>query len=198
MDAMTDQAGVREALPAARYTRVAAVLHWVMAVLIVGNVVLAWVAESLPENWVRPGIDLHKSVGLTVLGLVVLRVLWRVAHPPPALPPDYPSWQKRASHAAHMVLYGLMVVLPVSGWLHDSAFKYADKHPLMLYWVVPWFRIGAVEVLEPAAKEEFHSALYSVHAVSGYALYTLLAVHILGALKHQWDGARELQRMRIG
>lgn len=195
---MTDQAGTGNVRPVARYTRVAAVLHWAMAVLIVGNVVLALVAESLPEDWIRPGIDLHKSIGLTVLGLVALRVLWRVAHPPPALPRDYPAWQKRASHSAHMVLYGLMVVLPVSGWLHDSAFKYADKHPLMLYWVVPWFRIGAVQSMEPVAKEEFHTVLYAVHAVSAYALYGLLALHVLGALKHQWDGARELQRMRIG
>ena len=198
MDAMTDQAGMRVIRPAAQYTRVAAGLHWVMAVLIVGNVMLALVAESLPENWIRPGIDLHKSIGLTVLGLVVLRVLWRVAHPPPELPSGYPGWQKRASHTAHMILYGLMVLLPVSGWLHDSAFKYAGKHPLMLYWVVPWFRIGAVESMEPAAKEEFHSVLYTVHTVSAYALYGLLALHILGALKHQWDGARELQRMRVG
>ena len=69
-----------------RYTRLAAVLHWSMAVLIVGNVVLALVAEQLPDAAIRPAIDLHKSVGLTVLGLVILRVLWRWAHPPPPLP----------------------------------------------------------------------------------------------------------------
>jgi len=183
---------------APRYTRVAATLHWAMAVMIIGNVVLALVAESLPDDLIRPGIDLHKSIGITVLGLVALRVLWRVANPPPKLPREYPVWQRRLSHAAHMVLYGLMIVMPVSGWLHDSAFKDAAKHPLMLFWVVPWFRIGAVEGLEPASKEAFHSALYTVHAVSAYALYGLLALHVLGALKHQWDGGQELQRMRVG
>ncbi len=193
MDATLDRAATEP-----RYTRVAAVLHWAMSVLIVGNVGLALVAESLPDEWIRPGIDLHKSIGLTVLGLVALRILWRIAHPPPALPRAYPVWQRRASHAAHMVLYGLMLALPVSGWLHDSAFKDAAKHPLMLFWVIPWFRIGPVEHMEPAAKEAFHSALYTVHALSAYALYALLALHILGALKHQWDGARELQRMRVG
>lgn len=181
-----------------RYTRVAAALHWVMAVLIVGNVGLALVAESLPEEWIRPGIDLHKSIGLTVLGLVILRVLWRMAHPPPTLPANYPSWQKRASHAAHMALYGLMFVLPVSGWLHDSAFKYAGQHPLMLYWIVPWFRISGVSAMNPLAKEDFHTTLYAVHAVSAYALYSLLALHLSAALKHQWDGGRELQRMGLG
>ena len=181
-----------------RYTRLAAVLHWSMAVLIVGNVVLALVAEQLPDAAIRPAIDLHKSVGLTVLGLVILRVLWRWAHPPPPLPAQHPVWQKRLSHLAHLVLYGLMVALPVSGWLHDSAFKDADKHPLMLFWLVPWFRIGAVQSLEPAAKEAFHDQLYAVHAWSAYALYGLLALHILGALKHEWDGERSLRRMRVG
>ena len=187
---------VRASAP--RYTRIAAALHWVIAVLIMGNVGLALVAESLPDGWIRPGIDLHKSIGLTVLGLVILRVLWRLAHPPPALPADYPGWQKRVSHVAHMVLYGLMFALPVSGWLHDSAFKYAGQHPLTLYWIVPWFRIGMVESMDPVAKENFHTALYTVHAVSAYALYSVLALHILGALKHQWEGGRELQRMRVG
>ena len=183
---------------APRYTRVAAVLHWGVALLIIINVGLALVEDSLPEDWIRPGIDLHKSIGLTVLGLVVLRVLWRVAHPPPPLPVNYPVWQKRLSHAAHMVLYGLMFVLPVSGWLHDSAFKYADQHPLMLYWIVPWFRIGVVQAMDPLAKEDFHTALYAVHVLSSYALYSLVALHVLGALKHQWDGDQALQRMRVG
>ena len=187
---------VRVTMP--RYTRVAAVLHWAMAILIVGNVGLALVVETLPEGWIRPGIDLHKSVGLTLLGLVVLRVLWRVAHPPPTLPANYPGWQKQVSHVAHMVLYGLMFVLPVSGWMHDSAFKYAEQHPLMLFWVVPWFRIGAVQAMDPLAKEDFHTVLYAVHSVSSYALYLVLALHVSGALKHQWDGGRELQRMRVG
>ena len=194
MDAMMNK--VQAITP--RYTRVAAVLHWVMALLIVGNVGLALVAESLPEGWIRPGIDLHKSIGLTVLGLVVLRVLWRMGHPPPTLPANYPGWQKRLSHMAHMVLYGLMFALPLSGWLHDSAFKYSTQHPLMLYWVVPWFRIGAVQAMDPVAKENFHTALYNVHAVSAYALYSIVALHLLGALKHQWEGGRELQRMRVG
>ena len=193
-----DGANLTIAAPAPRYTRVAAVLHWSMALMIVGNVGLGLLAESLPDSAIRPAIDLHKSIGITVLGLVLLRVLWRWSHRPPALPAQHPAWQKAASHAAHMVLYGLMFVLPISGWLHDSAFKYADKHPLVLFWTIPWFRIGAVTAMEPGAKEVLHDQLYAVHALSAYALYGLLALHILGALKHEWDGERELRRMRVG
>ncbi len=185
--------------PIGRYTRVAAVLHWGVAVLIVANVALALVAESLPDDFIRPAIDLHKSVGLTVLGLVLLRILWRIAHPPPLLPAKYGRLERLGAHAAHLVLYGLILVLPISGWLHDSAFKFAAAHPLRLFWVVPWFRIAAVQNLDPVTKEAVHDQFYALHAWSAYALYALLALHILGALKHQWiDGEAELQRMRVG
>ncbi len=183
---------------ALRYTRTAAWLHWGVAVLIVLNVALALTAESLPEGWIRPTIDLHKSVGLTLLGLVLLRILWRIAHPPPPMPAAYGRWERAGAHAAHYVLYGLILALPISGWLHDSAFKDAAAHPLKLFWLVPWFRIPAVADLPPAAKEAAHSQFYAVHAWSAYALYALLALHVLGALKHQWDGHAELQRMRAG
>lgn len=180
------------------YTKIAAWLHWGVAILILVNLTLAWVADSLPDGWIRPGIDLHKSIGLTVLGLVLLRILWRIAHPPPKLPDSYGPWEQLGAHAAHYALYVLILALPVTGWLHDSAFKDAAAHPLRLFWVIPWFRVSAVADLAPAAKEVAHSQLYALHAASGYALYTLLALHIAGALKHQWEGHPELQRMRVG
>ncbi len=185
--------------PIRRYTRVASILHWVVAALIAINVALGLTAELFPEDWIRPAIDLHKSIGLTVLGLALLRILWRLSHPAPPLPGTYPRLEKIAAHAAHILLYALILMLPVSGWLHDSAFKDAASHPLQLFWVIPWFRIGAIASLDPVAKEAMHSRFYAVHVWSAYVLYGLVALHILGALKHQFiDGEPELQRMRIG
>ncbi len=186
-------------MPIARYTRVAAVLHWLVAALIVVNVTLALTADSFPESWGRPVVDLHKSIGLTVLGLVLLRLLWRLSHPPPRLPASHGRLERTGAHAAHIVLYGLMFLLPISGWLHDSAFKDAAAHPLRLFWIVPWFRIGAIERLDPATKERLHTQFFALHAWSAYALYGLVALHILGALKHQFiDREPEIQRMRLG
>ena len=161
-------------------------LHWLVAVLIITNLVLMWVIDSLPNSMVRPSIDLHKSIGLTVLGLALLRVLWRVSHRPPPLPRSYPWIERVGAHSAHLLLYGLILGLPISGWLHDSAFKQAAAHPLKLFWVIPWFRIGAITNMEPAAKEQFHSTWFQIHSLLAYALYGLLALHILGALKHQF------------
>lgn len=178
-----------------RYTYTAMVLHWMVALLIVGNVALVWVIDWLPDGAVRPAIDVHKSTGLTVLGLVLLRVLWRLGHRPPPLPASYPVLERRGAHAAHLVLYGLMLGLPLSGWLHDSAFKDAAAHPLTIFGL-PWFRIGALASLDPVAKEQAHALWYSVHSWLGWGLYALLALHILGALKHQFvDKHGEFGRM---
>jgi cytochrome b561 len=182
-----------------RYTRVAAALHWGVAALIAVNVVLGLSADSLPEDWIRPVIDMHKSIGLTVLGLVLMRILWRWSHPAPPLPGSYPRLERAGAHVAHIVLYGLILLLPISGWLHDSAFKDAAAHPLRLFWVIPWFRIGAIEHLDPATKETLHGQFFALHVWIGYVLYAVVALHILGALKHQFiDGEPELQRMRVG
>ena len=74
-----------------RYTRTAMVLHWLIALLIICNVVLGLTAESFPDSWVRTVVDTHKSIGITVLGLVLLRILWRVSHRPPPLPRRFRS-----------------------------------------------------------------------------------------------------------
>lgn len=167
------------ALAAPRYTRTAIALHWLIALLIIGNVVLALSADSLPDDWVRPVINTHKSIGITVLGLALMRILWRVSHKPPPLPREFPSWEKVAAHVAHFVLYFLMIALPLSGWLHDSAWKDAATHPMRLFDLFPWPRIGYVMNLEPALKETLHDRFGALHTWLGYALYALLSlIHI--------------------
>ncbi len=180
------------------YTRTAVVLHWGIAALIVVNVGLAWAVDALPDDWERPVIDIHKSTGITVLGLVLLRILWRAGHPPPPMPAHYARWERRLAHAAHGVLYALMLLLPLSGWLHDSAWKGAASHPMRLYGLVPWPRLGFIEGIEPVAKESLHTLFSVFHTGFGYALYVVLFLHIAGALKHQFiDRDPELQRMSL-
>ena len=182
-----------------RYTRVAIVLHWLIAVLIAINVTLALSADHLPDDWVRPVIDTHKSIGITVLGLAVMRLLWRLTHRPPALPQRYPRWERIGAHAAHTLLYVLIFALPLSGWLHDSAWKDAATHPMTLFGLIPWPRIGWVMDLDASLKERMHDRFGLLHTWFGYGLYVLFALHVLGALKHQWlDREPELQRMLPG
>ena len=190
---LTDTTNVHAA---ARYTRTAMVLHWVIAILIICNVALGLSADSLPDDWVRPVIDTHKSIGITVLGLVLLRILWRVSHRPPPLSAAFPAWERMAAHVAHFLLYLLMIGLPLSGWLHDSAWKDAATHPMHLFNLVPWPRIGYVMNLDPVLKETLHNRFGALHTWLGYALYALLAMHVGGALKHEWiDRKSVLKRM---
>ena len=179
-----------------RYTRTAMVLHWVVAALIIGNVLLIWVVDWFPDDIVRPVIDTHKSIGITVLGLGLLRILWRLAHRPPAMPASYPRLERMGAHAAHVLLYALILALPLSGWIHDSAFKDAAANPLRLFGLVPWPRIGPIMALDPVTKEHVHSVWFQVHGTLAYMLYGLLALHVLGALKHQFiDKEPEFRRM---
>lgn len=181
-----------------RYTRTAVVLHWVMALLIVVNVTLALAVDSLPDAWQRPVIDTHKSIGITVLGLVLLRLLWRWGHPPPPLPAAYARWEQRLSHAAHALFYLLMLALPLSGWLHDSAWKLADRYPMRWFGLFEWPRIGFMTALPADEKAHWHDLLGNIHTALAYGLYALLALHIAGALKHQWlDRQAQLQRMSL-
>lgn len=184
----------------ARYTRVAVILHWLVALLMIANVALALTAESLPEEsaWIRPLVDNHKSIGITVLGLAMLRLLWRFAHTPPALPTTYALWERRLSHAAHGLLYALMFLLPLSGWMHDSAWKAAAEHPMSLFGTIPWPRIGWIMNLDPATKEQMHDLFGELHELFAVTLYVLVGLHVIGALKHQFvDKQPELQRMKF-
>jgi cytochrome b561 len=180
----------------ARYTRGAVILHWLIAILIVCDVCLGWISGYLPDSWVRLDVDTHKSIGITVLGLALLRLVWRAAYPAPPFPTTYSSWEKTAARLGHFSLYFLIFAIPLSGWLHDSAWKDAASHPMWLYGLVPWPRIAWVMDLDPATREVLHARFLSVHVWLNYILYGLLGLHIGAAFKHQFiDKEPEIQRI---
>ena len=182
-----------------KYTKTAIWLHWIIAALIVGNTALALGVDHWPDDWVRPVIDTHKSIGITALGLIVLRILWRAGHAPPPLPTAYAAWERSAAHVAHAALYLLILALPLSGWMHDSAWKDAATHPMFLFGAVPFPRMGWIEAIEPVMREHLHDVFGAAHRWIGYALDALLAAHVLAALKHQFvDRESELQRIWPG
>jgi cytochrome b561 len=179
-----------------RYTKTAVFFHWIIAVLIVVNVAFALLAESMGDENIRFMFDTHKSIGITVLGLVIMRLLWRMTHRPPALPPEYKSWERSASKITHWTLYFIMFAMPISGWLHDSAWKAAPEIKLNWFGLFELPRLGWIMNMDDATKEIWHDIMGEAHEIGGYALYALVFLHIAGALKHQLiDKHRELQRM---
>jgi cytochrome b561 len=179
-----------------KYTRTAIVLHWFIALLIGANLCLAWVVDYLPDEMERPIIDTHKSIGITVLGLALLRLLWRFSHRPPPLPHSYSRLERAGAALAHTLLYVVILALPLSGWMHDSAWKDAATHPMKLYALIPWPRLPWIMNLDPGLKETMHDVFGRIHEYFGYLLYVLVVLHIAGALKHQFvDRDAELQRI---
>jgi cytochrome b561 len=183
----------------ARYNGVAIAFHWLIALLIVTNVGLAWSWDYVAEDSVRPLINNHKTIGITILGLVTMRLLWRVTHPVPPLPAHHQPWEKRAAHIVHIALYLIMFAMPLSGWIMDSAYKDAASHPNLYFGLFEWPRLGFIMTLDPATKEQVHDVFGETHEISAIILYALVFFHIAGALKHQFiDKDRELARMGLG
>lgn len=183
-----------------RYSGVAILLHWVIAALVVINVLLAWSWPGLlPEAQVRPAIDLHKSIGVTVLGLVILRVLWRFSHRPPPFPRGYAKWEVSAAHITHFLLYAILFAMPLTGWIMDSAYVRAAQTPMYWFGAFQWPRLGFIMALDPATKKTVHDTFGAAHELIAYLVYALFVIHVLGALKHQFvDGTKELQRIWPG
>lgn len=179
-----------------RYTTVAIVLHWIVAVLMIANIILGLAIEKIPEDWIRPVIDTHKSIGVSVFGLILLRILWRLGHKPPPFSTGMAAWERVAAHVAHFGLYAFMLWMPITGWLHDSAWNAAPEVPLKIFGLFEFPRLGWLLNLPPEAKDHWHEIFGKMHSVAGWVLFWLVILHVAGALKHQFlDKEPEFRRM---
>lgn len=166
-----------------RYSAVAIVLHWLIAAAIVFQVIIAWRMGGgrTPEGFAL--VQLHKSVGITVLLLSLLRLAWRLTHKPPALPAEMAGWEKLLAKVAHIGLYVIMIGLPITGWIMVSASRI--QVPTLLYGAFPWPHVPGIAHLAAPAKSAWHGFAEESHEILAWATYILVALHVAGALKHQ-------------
>ncbi|HNP35487.1 MAG TPA: cytochrome b/b6 domain-containing protein [Woeseiaceae bacterium] len=157
------------------FGRMSIALHWLIAGLIVLQFMLAKLAAYTTSN-LRELVLLanHKSVGITILMLALVRVAWRLSHKPPPLPPSLPNWQVVASHISHWSLYALIFFMPVTGWLMSSASAFS----------VSWFNLFQLPDLV-APNPELKETLEDTHRFLSYVLLTVASLHIIAALKHK-------------
>ncbi|HLY80640.1 MAG TPA: cytochrome b [Caulobacteraceae bacterium] len=170
--------------PRSTYSAVAITLHWLIALGILTNIGLAWYFGTLSREAAIAPIQLHKSIGITVLLLTLIRIGWRLIHPAPTLPDHMPTWEKWAAQATHFVFYLLMLGLPLSGWAMVSASPLIKVHPTMLYGVIPWPTFPAL----PTDPDQLHAArkLFGrTHEWLGWIAYATILLHVAAALKHQ-------------
>lgn len=156
------------------YGIVAQVLHWVIAALVLAQLAIGVYAANLPVSLARlQWLSRHKSLGLGILALVLARLAWRAMNPPPALPDSVPLRERRAAAAVHWLLYLLLILAPLAGWLHASAAGLS----------VNWF--GLFQVPDLLAKDpQLSELLKQAHGVLVALLAVLLAGHIGAALRH--------------
>lgn len=173
--------------PANRYTPVAIVLHWLMALAIVGAFGVGVYMSDLPFSLTRVKLyNWHKWAGVTILALAALRLLWRLSHRPPADPP-MPAWQARAAHAVHWLLYAAFFAVPLTGWAMSSA----KGFPIV------WFGVLPLPDFVPK-DHDLGELLEEVHAALAWGLAALVLAHLGGALKHHFvDRDGLLARMSL-
>jgi cytochrome b561 len=174
-----------EITQAPRYGQIARIFHWLTAVF-----VITAFAVRVAMHKVEPGgtqnqlFDLHRSLGTTVLALVVLRLLWRLTHPAPPLPASIYGIQRFAAETTHWLLYGLILVQPILGWLGSNAFG----APVHIYGLFD------LPVLVPK-DDALAKILFGAHQLVAYAILAVVTLHVLAAVYHTIRGDGILRRM---
>jgi cytochrome b561 len=195
--------------PSSRYTKTAIILHWLIAIFIFGMFALGWYMSDLPKEAPKQttfdlfnlGIytlqlgegvsprafyfNLHKSLGITIFALILIRILWRITHKPPALLTTYNAIERKVATGAHHLLYLLMVAVPLTGLIMAIYSKYGVK----------WFGLDFIPGLD---NKPIREAFVEAHELIGIILLVVIAVHVAGALKHKFvDKDDTLKRMTL-
>jgi cytochrome b561 len=160
-----------------------------MALLMLAQLLLGWVAAEMDRSPLKIDVmTAHKSLGITLLLLLAMRLLWRATHAAPLPPEGSKPWQVRAAASSHLALYLLMIALPLSGWLSAST----SIVPWKLWWLIPLPEIGAPD-------PQLHEIAMELHEGLVWGLLVVLAVHVGAALWHHFVHRDEvLSRMLRG
>ncbi len=168
----------------ARYSKTAMTLHWLIAAALAFQFGLGEAFEHLPRGKLLfDTAQFHKSIGITILILTLVRIAVRFAKPRPAPLGDH-GWAERLASVTHMGLYAFMLIAPLSGWLMTTASKFAI--PTYLFNVIPWPDFPFVAGMEAASKENLHDVAEVVHEVIAKLGLALFLLHVIGALRHQF------------
>ena len=169
------------------YTAVAITLHWLIAAAILVQLGAGlWMSDAIkqPEtrNFAYRVFQWHKAIGLIILTLTLARIAWRVANPPPPLPADVSGLERIGSQVAHAALYGLMLAIPLAGWVMVSASPLGL--PTMIFGLFEWPHLPVIVDLENKKPVEFAAKL--THKYLSFGLIALLGLHVAAALKHHF------------
>jgi cytochrome b561 len=159
-----------------RWGAVAQFLHWLIVALIIVQVILANIAEDLPLGMKKLAMYArHKSVGITILGLAVIRLAWRWANPTPELPTTLKPYERTLAGLTHAGLYILLFAMPLTGWMMTSARGFPAS----------WFGFFQLPDFVPK-NDSLYNAMKETHDTLALALYAIVFLHVAAALKHHF------------
>ena len=169
-----------------RYGHVAMSSHWLIAAFVIVNIGFGLYMGDLPRS--DPAkftlIQIHKSIGLTVLVLSVAVVLWRLTNPSPRLPSGMSRAMRLAAQTSHVLLYVLIVAIPLSGWLMVSASP--SGHPTPYFFLFGWPNLPFFAGMTREAIHPYHEATETIHVWLAWSAIILVPIHVLAALYHQF------------
>ena len=171
-----------------KYATSSIIIHWIVALFVLSMLCVSFYLGDLPKNFISTGYMLHKSVGLTVLGLMLIRILLIMKKGRPPLPLTVPVWEKKLSRFVQLGLYFMLLLMPISGYLMSA---YANKLP-------QFFNLFNIPNLVDFNKD--HAGIMKlIHNTTAWFLIAFVALHILGALKHYfYDKDEVTQSMLLG
>lgn len=170
--------------PLPSYGSVAKFLHWTIALAILAMLVIGWTMTNLPKGHSQKFMlfQLHKSLGITILLLSLVRLAWRLMHSFPPLPDHMPAWEKFAARTTHVMFYVFMIGMPLTGWAMVSTSPL--NVPTMLYGTIPWPNLPVLPTLQN--KREIGQTFGMIHGYAAYILAALIVLHMGAAHKHHW------------
>ncbi|MFO1259406.1 MAG: cytochrome b [Gammaproteobacteria bacterium] len=170
-----------------RYGLVSFLLHWIVAIIIIGLIIVGLYMTRIPISSLKLKLyGWHKQFGLLILALLFLRIAWRLSNVTPRLPATLPAWQKLAARSVHFVFYLFMFFMPITGWLVTSA----AGLPVSFF---GWFVLPSL--VEP---DESNRLLYAeIHQWLAYGLILTLGAHIGAALKHHFINKDNILRRML-
>ncbi len=158
-----------------RYDSVQITLHWLTAAFFIAAVVLIWIVGELPRGDLRTTLFfIHRSCGVTVLGLAVIRLAWRLLRGAPPMPAELPEWQRIAAVATHWVLYALIFVMPVTGFISSAA----GGHTVSFFFLF--------DLPQLPENKEFAKGAEAVHVTLQWLIYAVVLLHTIAALRHHF------------
>ena len=173
---------------ATHYDRGAVILHWLIAACLVGQILFGWYLGEIPRG--SPArtiyVNFHKSTGILLGLLILIRLGWRLGHPAPALPSFMPLWERVWARWSHVGLYACMILMPLSGYVGSNFSKYGVN--FMNAWKLPPWGVDDRSV---------YAFFNSTHVMTSYVFVALIVIHVAAAIRHAVHGDGVFSRMIV-